>query len=407
MTDRSALCAAALAVTLSPAAAAAQDAAACEEPVTLWHYYGGPATAPLEDLLARYVEETGQAVEPRLIPFGDFNRTILQSSASGDLPDIALVNVNDIAQFAEAGLIQDLSERVEAWGEQGQYYEDLWATVVHDGAPHGVPHVADAYALWVNDAHLAEAGLEPPGTWEELQAAAEQLAGDGRFGIAMSLVKGVEGSTPLVIRHLSGGGAFTDWDGEAGQETLAQMKALVDSGAMSQGALNWIEDDVYTQFTSEQASMMINSASQVSIAREQFPDLEWSIAQIPTDEASVTKLDSEALTITRDSECADAAWELIAWMQQPEVMNEYLPIRNKLPVRRDVAEAPRWTEDPAMAAFVEQLGSAWSPSGAEAADAAEILTRIQEAGQEAISGAAAPEEAASELQARIDEITAR
>ena len=396
-----------VAATLAvPLAAAAQEAT-CDQPVTFWHYYGGPATAPLENLLASYTEETGQEVDPRLIPFGDFNRTIIQSSASNDLPDIALVNVNDIAQFAEAGLIQDLSTQVEAWGEQDQYYPDLWATVVHEDTPYGVPHVADAYALWYNTAHFEEAGLEPPQTWEELQSAAEQLSGDGRYGIAMSLVTGVEGSTPLVIRHLSGGGEVTEWDNESGRETLAQMQALVDSGAMSQGALNWIEDDVYAQFTNEQASMMINSASQMSVAREEFPDLEWSIAQIPTDETSKTKLDSEALTITRDAACADAAWDLITWMQQPEVMNEYLPVRNKLPVRRDVAQAPRWTEDAEVAAFIEQLGSAWSPSGEVATNAAEILTRVQAAGQSAISGAATPEEAAADLQARIDQILSR
>ena len=223
----------------------------------------------------------------------------------------------------------------------------------------------------------------------------------------MSLVKGVEGSTPLIIRHLSAGGEFTDSDNEAGRETLAQMKALVDSGAMSQGALNWIEDDVYAQFTNEQASMIVNSASQVSIAREQFPELEWSVTPLPKDESSTTRLDSEALTITRDAACADAAWDLITWMQQPDIINAYLPERNKLPVRKDVAEAPRWSEDEVFAAFIEQLSSAWAPEGDDAVGAVEILTRIQEAGQAAISGAKTPEAAAADLQSRIDEIKGR
>ena len=121
---------------------------AASSPSTFWHYYGGVATAPLEKLLARFTKETG-VVDPRLIPFGDFDRTILQSSVSSDLPDIALVNVFQDPQFAEAGLIQDLSSRVEAWGEEDQYYPDLWATVVYEDAPYGIPHVADAYALLV------------------------------------------------------------------------------------------------------------------------------------------------------------------------------------------------------------------------------------------------------------------
>lgn len=388
----------------SPAFAQDDPMATCEQPITFWHYYGGGATAPLEKLLARYTEETGQAVEPRLIPFDDFIRTILQSSVSGDLPEIALVNVNSIAQLAESDLIVDMSDRIDAWGESDLYYPDLWKNVVYKDTAYGVPHVADAYALWYNKAHFADAGLELPTSWDELLAAAETLSTDGRSGMAMALIKGVEGSTPVVIRHLSAGGDFTDWNNEAGIKTLTQLKALVDSGAMSEGSLNWIEDDAFVQFQNEQASMMINSASYISDAREQSPDLDWGIAALPKDVTATTRLDSEALTITRDAACADAAWALITWMQQPEVMNDYLPERNKLPVRSDVAEHPRWTEDEPFVALIDQLGSAWTPTGEVAIHADEIFTRVQEAAQAAISGASTPEEAAATLQGQIDTV---
>lgn len=384
-----------------PGVAHAQSAS-CDEPISFWHYYGGGATAPLEKLLNRYTEETGVEVEPRLIPFDDFVRTILQSSVSNDLPEIALVNVNSIAQLSEAGLITEMTDRIDAWGESDLYYDDLWKNVFHNDKAYGVVHVADAYALWYNKTHFAEAELGLPATWDDLIESAQTLTADGRSGIAMALIKGVEGSTPVVIRHLSAGGSFTEWNNEAGVTTLNQLKALVDSGAMSQGSLNWNEDDAYVQFQNEQASMMINSASYISDIREQSPDLEWGIAPLPTDATAITRLDSEALTITRDAACPDAAWELIKWMQQPRVMNDYLPERNKLPVRSDVAEAPRWTTDEPFVVLIEQLGSAWTPTGEVAIHAAEIFTRIQEAAQAAMSGSATPEAAAETLQSQID-----
>jgi multiple sugar transport system substrate-binding protein len=392
---------AAMAGTLGRGALARQDA----EPVTItfWHYYGGAHTATLDALLQRYMDEhPNVTIESRLINFSDFNRTLLQGAAAGDLPDIALVNAFDTQLFAESGLIQDLTERVEAWGGADEYFPGVYETSLWDGQNYGLPHLVDCYVLWYNVDQFGEAGVEPPPTWEELNTTTAALSGDNRYGLAISAVEGVEGSTAWVIRLLATGTPVTEVNSDGGKAAMQQFVDLVEAGSMSPGILGWIEDDVATQFSTGQAAMMINSASYVNFFRQETPDLNWALALLPEDVERATFLSAENLTITSGAQNPDAAWELMLWMQQPDVLNEYLPQRNKLPALRNVAAEPQWADDPVWSVFIEQLNSAWAPTGDVAIHSAEIFTYIQEAVQAAISGDSSVDDALAAAQEKID-----
>lgn len=368
--------------------------------ITFWHYYGEPHGIPLEETLAKYTEETGVEVEPRFIPFDDFNRTLQQSAAAGELPDVALINAFDTGQMADAGIIEDLSAYVDEWGEQDAYYPTGWETGQVDGATYGVPHLADDYAVYVNEDILAEAGVAVPTTWDEMEEAAAQVASSGAapYGIAVAGVEGAEGATAVLLRALAAGGSLEGFGDEAGVEALESFQRMVESGALSEGFLTWNEDDAMTAFTNGEVAFAINSASAVNVVSEAAPDMSWTVAPIPTDETTATFLSAENLTVGAGSPDADAAWELIAWLQQPDVLEVYLPERNKLPARDDVP-----VDDPIRQVFADQLANAWAPTGDVATHSNEALTLVQQAMQQVISGSASPADAAATAQAGIDE----
>lgn len=371
--------------------------------ISFWHYYGEPHNQPLEAVLDAYAAENDVEIDVRHIPFPDFNRTVQQSAAAGELPDIALINAFDTQQMAEAGIIQDLSDRVEEWGEQDAYYPTSWETTQVDGSTYGIPHVADDYAVYYNADLLDAAGLEPPATWDDMEATAARLAQDVRYGLAVSGREGAEGATGILLRALAAGGELETFGDAAGVEALESFQRMVDNGGLSEGFLTWSEDDAKNHFATGQAAMMINSATYVNILRDEVPDLNWDVAPLPADETSRTFLSAENLTITEDSGDADAAWDLIIHLQQPQVLEGYLPERNKLPARDDV---PGAVEDPTRKKFADQLDSAWAPMGDVATNSEEMLTLVQEALQATISGSAEAAEAAATAQAGIDEALA-
>ncbi|WP_219412584.1 ABC transporter substrate-binding protein [Pseudonocardia nigra] len=395
--------AAALAVAGCAGGSGGGDAA--DEPLSVWQFYGDesmPTGKPFYDLVARYEQERGADVDIRFIPYDDFNRTLTQAAAAGEGPDIALISAFDTAAMAEGGVIEDLSARVQEWGQQDAYFETSWASTQVDGQSFGIPHLADAYAVYYNRALLDEAGLAVPTTWAEMESTAAALAGDGRAGLAVSGIEGAEGATGLQIRMLAAGAEPTEIDSPAGHAALESFRRLVESGGLSEGFLTWNEEDAKNQFATGQAAMMINSATYVSILREENPELDWSVAVLPREESGQTVLSAENLTIGATSDDPDQAWDLIAFMQQPEELATYLPERNKLPARDDV---PGTTEDPIRAIFAEQLQQAWAPDAALAAHNNEVLTALQAALQATISGTSVAE-AARSAQATIDETMA-
>ena len=278
--------AAGVAVTMVACAPTGSGAGGDEETtLTFWQYYGDAESnngIALQAFMDNFeAENEGVTVDSRFIPYGDFNRTLIQSAASGDLPDLALINSFDTAVMADAGVTLDLSDRVAEWGEQDAYFPTSWKTTQVDGATYGIPHVADAYAVYYNTALLEAAGLTPPETWDEMEATAAALAVDGRTGLAVSGIEGSEGATGLIIRTLAEGGTMEEFDSPAGTTALDSFQTMVDSGALSPGFLTWIEDDVMNQFATEQSAMMINSASYISVLNNDYPDLAWDVALLP------------------------------------------------------------------------------------------------------------------------------
>lgn len=262
--------------------------------------------------------------------------------------------------------------------------------------------MADTYSLWTNAGVLGEAGVEAPTTWDETEKVAVDTAADGRFGLAYCGIDGVEGATAWLLRFLAAGGDVTDFTGDAGVAAMDSFHRMLEDGGVSEGVLTWNEDDVYAQFRTEASAMMINSASYLTSLAEEAPDLEVDIVPMPADETSVSWLSAENLTITSSASDPDAAWELITWMQRPDVMNEYLPDRNKLPVRTDVAEDEQW-QDPVKKVFVDQLEIAWAPDESVSPSSAEIFTAVQSALQSVLSGSAGVDDALSTLQSTTDE----
>ena len=258
--------------------------------VTVWQYYGDeqmPTGKPLYDALEAYDAQNDDVkVKIRFIPFEDFNRTLQQGAAAGEGPDVALINAFDTQQMAEAGVIEDISDQVEEWGEQDAYYPTSWETTQVGGKTYGIPHVADDYALYYNKDVFEAAGVQPPKTWDEMESTAATLAKEVKYGLAVSGREGAEGATGILLRQLAAGGDLKTFGDGTGAAALESFKRMVDNGGLSKGFLTWLEDDAKTQFAGGSAAMMINSATYVNILRDEVPDLNWGVVPLPKDEVT-------------------------------------------------------------------------------------------------------------------------
>jgi multiple sugar transport system substrate-binding protein len=154
---------------------------------------------------------------------------------------------------------------------------------------------------------------------------------------------------------------------------------------MSKSIVNWDQAAVLQQFENERAALMVNGPWQIGPLKSDAPKLKWEVAPLPKDQTSASVLGGENLAITKSSKNVDAAWEFLAWTQEPDNLRRYNVTAGKIPSRKDVAEDKYWTDDPALKAFVEQLQvarpRAYGPKYPE------ISAAVQDMLQSALTGA--------------------
>jgi alpha-glucoside transport system substrate-binding protein len=112
---------------------------------------------------------------------GGNNLAPLLSTAveGGNPPDIAAIAQPGLmAQFAEQGAIQPIDDLQDAIVENfGQAVADAGAV---DGTQYGLMYKgSNKSTIWYNVADFEEAGVDPPETWEDLNAAADTLKAAG------------------------------------------------------------------------------------------------------------------------------------------------------------------------------------------------------------------------------------
>ncbi len=369
--------------------------------LTWWDYYTqGANNTAMEAQLQRYMEaHPNVVVERTSIPFADLKQQLLQGATAGRLPDVAVIDNPDHQAFAALGILEDLTDRVAAWGQADAYFEGPWNSTIWQEKNYGIPDNSNCLVLWHNTAFTGPAEVAAPTTWDELTAAAAALTEGDRMGLAVSAVKSEEGTFQWLPFLWETGEDIPTLDSEGGRAALQLWVDLVDAGHMSKGILGWNQQDVLTQFQNGKAAMMINGPWQIPVLKEQNPDLLWQVAVLPKQAQSASILGGENYSIIAGGENVDAAWELLTWTQQPENLKQYLTQAGKLPSRQDLAEDPYWTGDPVLGVFVEQLKVAKPRAYGDKYP--EISNAIQEAIQAAVSGQTPVPDALAKAQTTI------
>jgi multiple sugar transport system substrate-binding protein len=368
--------------------------------LTQWDYYNDANEKAVLDRIERYkkvkpnvtIERTGQ-------PFAQLKQKLLQGATAGELPDIVVIDNPDHSSFAALGVLADITDRVDEWGQQSAYFEGPFESTRYEDRCYGIPDNSNCLALWANTALLKKAGVEIPTDWDGLRAAAADLTAGKAKGLAVSAVKSEEGTFQWLPFLWMTGEDLDSLDSDGGRAALSLWVDLVQAGQMSEGIVNWDQQAVLGQFQNGRAALMVNGPWQIPVLKDESPDLKYEVATLPEQSQGASVLGGENLAITKSSKNVDAAWEFLAWSQEPENLLRYNTLAGKIPSRKDVAENEQWTGDPAMKVFTEQLKVA--KPRAYGPKYPEISAAVQEMLQSALTGSTGVDEAVSTAAGKI------
>ncbi|HEU4446556.1 MAG TPA: extracellular solute-binding protein [Nitrososphaeraceae archaeon] len=370
---------------------------------------------PALDELNRRHPDMNIQIEYTDFPYNITRERILDSLSSGELVDIVSVDQIWLGEFAELGLLRNLTDEFQEWGRLSDLYEANLDGCVYNNTLYGLWLWTDIRGMWYWKDMLQEAGIDPESlkTWDGYISAAVEL--NDFFGDRVT--QGVHlrnaphepdmwypylwmlGGEILELREghpTKGVYWFPSYNSSEGLRATEFLKRQVDAGVEPQ------ERELEKAFTNKNFSVMLaGSWVPGEFPRESWPMLEQEVGFIPmfpvpnqTTQTS-TMMGGWELAIPSTSQNSDLSWELITIVAQPEILGPFLQEYGYLPTQRVLGDGPSSEPLKESVPFFEEMVSmiSYGRSRPNIPEYPEIAEHVTQAIQQVYNGSALPEDA--------------
>lgn len=326
-------------------AAASAGAAEMKAEVIHWWTSGGESAA-VKVFADSFTSAGGEWIDTAIAGGSNARTAGINRIVGGNPPTVMQFNTGkQFDELVENGLLRELDDVAAA----GSWTEVLPPAIVdaitRDGHIHAVPvNIHGENWLWYNTQVFADAGLEPPATFDELLALAPKLAEKGIIPLA-------QGGQPWQERLLfdaillskAGPDKFraiygeADLDLVAGEEfraaaeTFGALRGVVDPGSPGR---NW-NDATSMVITGKAATQVMGDwAKGEFIAAGLTPGKEYGCVVLPGGYAMGGDVFVFPKTDDPDAQAAQA--RMAELMMSPEVQLEFNKKKGSVPVRLDL-----------------------------------------------------------------------
>ncbi|MFZ4892893.1 extracellular solute-binding protein [Plantibacter sp. Mn2098] len=276
-------------------------------------------------------------VKPTFVTYNALHDKEVTAAPTGSY-DIVHMDVVWPAEFAKAGIIADVTDRVpKSWSED--MLGGALDSAKYDGKWYGVPWEPSSKLLFFNTALLASVGASPADldSWQDVLAVAKRIkeAGTVKYPISWSWSQ----SEALVcdFAQLLGsfGGSFFDSSGKLdinspqAVQTVEWMKSTIDDGLTDPASLSFVEDDVNKSLAAGRSAIGLNWNSTFSALQDASQSVSaGSIGVLPTPVGPTGSRKSVngsmALAITESSKVKTAAWKFIEYATSQQVQDAFI-----------------------------------------------------------------------------------
>ncbi len=344
-----------------------------QQNIVFWDTSGPNETPVFKKVAQDCATKGGYQVTVEQVAFDQALNNYKTAAQGGQGPDVFRAEVAWVSQLAKNGLITDLSDTALA-KDTSDFLDVPLGSTKYDGKSYGVPQVTDTLALFYNKKLLADAGVQPPRTWDELTAAASKLGGEKTIFINNDAYYAL----PFIY---GAGGDLLDTEAKKivvnspeNVEALQTAKGLLDA-KVAQTALD--PGNSYTNmqaaFTTGQVAMVINGPWSVADYQKgeafQADPTNLGIAEVPGPTAGKgsAPVGGHDYVIRQGTKSKDSAITFIDCMSSTESQVQIAKELGLLPTRKSAYDNADVKAQPIVTAFapvVEKAHArAWIPEG--------------------------------------------
>ncbi|EIL90848.1 sugar ABC transporter substrate-binding protein [Rhodanobacter spathiphylli] len=355
-------------------------------------------------------------VRVQQLPLTAAHQKLLTAFAGDSTPDLSQLGNTWLPELAALHALEPLQARVGRSRviQPRDYFASIWATNVIDGTLYGVPWYVDTRLLFYRRDLLKAAGFDaPPRTWAQWrqQLAAMSDPAHHHYGILLPTNE-YEQLMSLALQQdeplLRDGGRYGNFESAGFKRALT---FYVDTFRLQQApAITNVEaGNPWTEFGRGVYAFYLSGPWNIGEFRSRLPASQqddWATAPLPgPDGAGIGVAGGSSLVIFRRSQHKEAAWQLIEYLSQPAVQQQFYDLLGDMPPRRSSWAGGALRDDPKARAFREQLEHV-RPTPA-VPEWERIANEMQLVAAEAIAGRLTIDQAAAEMDRRADTILAK
>ena len=387
------------------AATAVTASAADKKEVVIWDYFETDAQKQMMQSLIDEFNASQDEYEAShvYVPFADYEKQLTLGIASGELPDLVILDGCGMASFIQLGLFGDISDADINWDE---YMEGPMESTMLDGKHYGIPFATNCTALFYNKDLFDAAGIDYPDentTWDEFHEMAKALTKDGVSGFGNAATNTDEGTFQCLQWLYTAGGSYTDI--EDGVDAYKLMQEMIEDGSWTKECVNWTQSDVNNNFMAGNLAMQQNGPWQIPGIEANAPDLNYGVTVLPKKDAdseqATSILGGENMGVVNKDDTSGAE-AFLKYYDQTDVMVDAMKQYGSYPPKTEAAKDSYWTDDPIQKAFLTQIDTS-IPRGPSVAWPS-YSSAIQTGFQEVMTSAKTPEQAAKDTQAAVDAV---
>ncbi len=377
------------------------DASGGQKTLTVWTYYtAGGQNDALEQQDALFAKSHPDVkIETVQIPFDQLPSKLLATATTQDGPDVVLDNVVvDFPTLASAGVLADLTDQWSGYADKDLFPDSaVWK---FDDKVYNVMSYTNLLGLYYNKDLLDAAGVQPPTTMAEFEAALQKLAPAHKDSVlAESGAPTVEGAWMFMPQLLGQGKDYCSMSESDLQAGLTTVKGWSSAGIIPRETATWDQADAWQAFMSGKYPFGINGnwnladakSASFTIGTTRFPAGPQGSHVFPG---------GEAIGIGAFAKDKDLAWQYVqeAWMSKDASLINF-KASGQIPTRSDLADNEAITADTLVQPFVAAAGEtgAWPLNKETAA----MQTAVGQAHSAVISGQSDPAAAAKDAMAGV------
>jgi multiple sugar transport system substrate-binding protein len=287
---------------------------------------------------------------------------MLKAISNGTNIDIISLDQIWLGEFAEKGLLTDLTNFTQKWGRTSDWYQSNLDGGVHKDKIYGIWFETDVRGIWYWKDLLNQTNIDPDmlKTWDGYIEAAKKLNTALRpQGIEGIHLTGASHSPDVWYPYLwmlggdivqlkeghptKGGYWFPTYNSTEGVKAMEFIKAQVDAGIKPQKTPVGIMEADH-EFANRKFAVMIEGSwmpgAWSNLSRQQINNIGF-IPMFPVSDNKTnnsTLMGGWELGIPVTSSHKNLAWEIIELMLEPEILSPWLAEQRNLPTQTTLGE---------------------------------------------------------------------